>query len=59
MRSVTGVGMSIASILRPGEGERAVIGFISARNMIAGEADGRFSLVEHPLEPRALAAPLH
>jgi quercetin dioxygenase-like cupin family protein len=24
-----------------------------------GETDGRFSLVEHPLPPRALAAPLH
>jgi mannose-6-phosphate isomerase-like protein (cupin superfamily) len=28
--------------------------------MIDGvEADGRFSLVEHPMPPRALAAPLH
>jgi uncharacterized cupin superfamily protein len=28
--------------------------------MIDGEeADGRFSLVKHPMSPRALAAPIH
>jgi mannose-6-phosphate isomerase-like protein (cupin superfamily) len=37
-----------------------MLGAIGIRFMISGEdVDGRFSLVEHPMAPRALAAPLH
>jgi mannose-6-phosphate isomerase-like protein (cupin superfamily) len=36
------------------------LGSIGARWMIDGaEAGNRFALVEHPMSPRALAAPLH
>jgi quercetin dioxygenase-like cupin family protein len=36
------------------------LGSIGVRFMIdGGETDERFSLVEHPMSPRALAAPLH
>jgi mannose-6-phosphate isomerase-like protein (cupin superfamily) len=36
------------------------LGSIGVRFMIDGwESDGRFSLVEHPMSPRALGAPLH
>ena len=36
------------------------IGGLGIRFLLAGgESGGRFSLVEHPLKPRALAAPLH
>ena len=49
-----------ARILGPQEGEMAWLGGIGARFMIdGGDAGQRFSLVEHPLPPRALAAPLH
>lgn len=46
--------------LGPEEGELVWLGGIGVRFMISGqETEGRFSLVEHPLKPRALAAPLH
>jgi len=33
---------------------------LGVRFMVSGEkTDGRFALVEHPIRPRALAAPLH
>jgi quercetin dioxygenase-like cupin family protein len=49
-----------AQILRPGEGDSVDLGGFGARFMIgADQADGRFSLVEHPLAPRALGSPLH
>jgi len=42
------------------DGKSGLLGAIGVRFMIAGhEADGRFSLVEHPMPARALAAPLH
>src|SRR5436309_16115660 len=42
------------------EGKTGALGAIGVRFMIGGDdADGRFSLVEHPMPPRALAAPLH
>jgi len=47
-------------IVSPHEGAEGFLGSIGARFLIDGhEADGRFSLVEHPMSPRALAAPLH
>ena len=47
-------------IVSPQEGAEGFLGSIGVRFMIDGyEADGRFSLVEHPMTARALAAPLH
>jgi quercetin dioxygenase-like cupin family protein len=47
-------------LVGPRDGEFAFLGGVDARFMILGEeAGGRFSLVEHPMPPRALAAPMH
>jgi len=47
-------------IVGPGDGAEGFLGSIGARFMIDGaDAGERFSLVEHPMSPRALAAPLH
>jgi mannose-6-phosphate isomerase-like protein (cupin superfamily) len=47
-------------IVGPQDGKAGFLGSIGVRFMIDGvEADDRFSLVEHPMGPRALAAPLH
>jgi mannose-6-phosphate isomerase-like protein (cupin superfamily) len=47
-------------VVGPRDGTAGFLGSIGARFMIDGrEADQRFSLVEHPMGPRALAAPLH
>jgi mannose-6-phosphate isomerase-like protein (cupin superfamily) len=47
-------------VVGPGDGELGFLGSIGVRFMIEGaEAGERFSLVEHPMSPRALAAPLH
>jgi mannose-6-phosphate isomerase-like protein (cupin superfamily) len=47
-------------VVGPGDGGMGFLGSIGVRFMIDGpEAAGRFSLVEHPMSPRALAAPLH
>src|SRR5215204_2589594 len=47
-------------IVGPQEGKAGSLGSIGVRFMLDGaEADERFSLVEHPMPPRALAAPLH
>ena len=49
-----------AKVLGPREGKAGFLGSIGVRFMIDGdEAGGGFSLVEHPMSPRALAAPLH
>src|SRR3954465_5300831 len=47
-------------IVGPDDAKEGFLGSIGVRFMIDGsEAGERFSLVEHPLSPRALAAPLH
>src|SRR6266511_1419997 len=47
-------------IISPHEGVEGFLGSIGVRFMIDGDdAEQRFSLVEHPMSPRALAAPLH
>jgi mannose-6-phosphate isomerase-like protein (cupin superfamily) len=47
-------------IVTPDSAAEGFIGSINVRFMIDGsEADERFSLVEHPMSARALAAPLH
>lgn len=47
-------------VVGPDEGREGFLGTIGVRFLIDGfEAGERFSLVEHPMSPRALAAPLH
>lgn len=47
-------------VLGPRDGKAGFLGSIGVRFMIEGvESSGRFSLVEHPMSARALAAPLH
>jgi quercetin dioxygenase-like cupin family protein len=49
-----------AKVVGPRDGKQGFLGSIGVRFMIDGEeAEGGFSLVEHPMSPRALAAPLH
>jgi mannose-6-phosphate isomerase-like protein (cupin superfamily) len=49
-----------ARVVGPTDGRSGFLGSIGVRFMIDGEeAGGGFSLVEHPMPPRALAAPLH
>jgi mannose-6-phosphate isomerase-like protein (cupin superfamily) len=48
-------------VVGPQHGQAGFLGSIGVRFMIDGAEtpDGGFSLVEHPMSPRALAAPLH
>src|SRR4051812_13439418 len=48
-------------IVGPRDGKAGSLGSIGVRFMIDTEetAEGGFSLIEHPMPPRALAAPLH
>ncbi|HET7450085.1 MAG TPA: cupin domain-containing protein [Gaiellaceae bacterium] len=49
-----------ARVLGPADGRLGFLGSIGVRFMIDGdETGGGFSLVEHPMSPHALAAPLH
>jgi|SRR5215211_2039427 len=51
---------SAPKIVGPQDGKAGTLGSIGVRFMLDGpEAGDRFSLVEHPMPPRALAAPLH
>lgn len=51
---------SLRHTLAPGDGELVHLFGLGVRFMIDGETTGgAFSLVEHPLAPRALGAPLH
>ena len=51
---------SAPKIVGPRDGKAGSLGSIGVRFMIdVEETDGGFSLVEHPMSPRALAAPLH
>jgi hypothetical protein len=53
----TAAGMKIVG---PKDAREGFLGSIGVRFMIDGsEAGERFSLVEHPMSARALAAPLH
>jgi mannose-6-phosphate isomerase-like protein (cupin superfamily) len=50
----------MAKVIGPTDGKAGMLGGIGVRFMIDGsESDERFSLVEHPMPPRSLAAPLH
>ena len=47
-------------VLSPDEGETVWLRKLGIRFMIGGEqTEDNFSLVEHPIKPRALAAPMH
>jgi mannose-6-phosphate isomerase-like protein (cupin superfamily) len=47
-------------VVGPKDGKAGFLGSIGVRFMLDGEeSDGGFSLVEHPMSPRALAAPMH
>lgn len=51
---------TVRPVLGPEEGEVVNLLALGVRFMIDGQAtEGKFSLVEHPLPPRALGAPLH
>jgi len=51
---------AMARVLGPTDGEQGWLGGIGVRLMAeAGETGGGFSLVEHPMPARSLAAPLH
>ena len=53
-------GVAGVKLVGPDDGREGFLGSIGVRFLIDGlEAGERFSLVEHPLSPRALAAPLH
>jgi mannose-6-phosphate isomerase-like protein (cupin superfamily) len=54
------MNVTTATVIGPSDGKAGFLGSIGVRFMIDGaEAGQRFSLVEHPMSPRALAAPLH
>ncbi len=47
-------------VLSPDEGEAVEFGGLDVRFMIDGaQSGGNFALVEHPIGPRVLAAPMH
>jgi mannose-6-phosphate isomerase-like protein (cupin superfamily) len=47
-------------VLGPGDGKLVDLGSLGVRFMVwSEESGGGFSLVEHPIPPRTLAAPLH
>src|SRR5438128_11028057 len=52
--------MTAVRIVGPRDGKLGELGGIAVRFMVDGaESGGGFSLVEHPMEPRALAAAMH
>ncbi|MFB9382181.1 cupin domain-containing protein [Pseudonocardia petroleophila] len=52
--------MTAARVLGPHDGDLSALGGVRDRFMIDGkDTDGRFALVQHLFEPRALAAPMH
>src|ERR1700736_997380 len=54
------MGTTATKVVGPRDGKAGFLGSIGVRFMIDGdEAGGAFSLVEHPMSARALAAPPH
>jgi mannose-6-phosphate isomerase-like protein (cupin superfamily) len=52
--------VTTTKVVRPTDGKAGFLGSIGVRFMIDGaEAGDRFSMIEHPMSGRALAAPLH
>jgi len=59
-RGAYGVDTTTPKVLGPRDGKAGFLGSIGVRFMIDGsESGGGFALVEHPMSPRALGAPLH
>ena len=58
---MTFLNLSLGSpVIKASETETGELGVVGARFIMAGgPSDGRFSLVEHPIVPRGLAAPVH
>jgi quercetin dioxygenase-like cupin family protein len=55
-----GAAAPAARLIPPGSGEVVWLGGVGVRFLLDGaQTGGRFALVEHPLRPRALGAPLH
>jgi mannose-6-phosphate isomerase-like protein (cupin superfamily) len=53
-------GARAVRVLGPTDGDHVFLGSIGVRFLIDGaEAGDRFAFLEHPMSPRALAAPLH
>src|SRR3954451_1864674 len=46
-------------VLGPNDGKYVQVGAMGARFMVEPERGAGFSLVEHPIAPRGLAAPMH
>ncbi len=54
------MSVTTTKVVGPNDGKAGFLGSIGARFMIGGaEAGDRFSLIEHSMSARALAAPLH
>ncbi len=54
------MGATTTKVVGPRDGKAGFLGSIGVRFMVDGEeAGGGFSLVEHPMSARALAAPMH
>jgi mannose-6-phosphate isomerase-like protein (cupin superfamily) len=54
------VNSAAAKVIGPRDGRAGFLGSIGVRFMVDGDDTSQgFSLVEHPMSPRALAAPLH
>jgi len=54
------IAASAVKVIGPNAGREGFLGSIGVRFLIDGpDASERFSLVEHPMSPRALAAPVH
>ena len=52
--------MAKLEIVGPGDGARVQFGALGVRFLVDGlRSGGGFALVEHPIEARSLAAPLH
>jgi hypothetical protein len=50
----------MARVVAPQDGASGYLGSIGFRSLVAGEeSGGGFTLVEHPMPPRALGSPLH
>jgi mannose-6-phosphate isomerase-like protein (cupin superfamily) len=60
MSAMSTLSTATAKVIGPSDGPAGFLGSIGVRFMLDGDdAAQRFSLVEHPMSPRALAAPLH
>jgi mannose-6-phosphate isomerase-like protein (cupin superfamily) len=60
MQTASAGSTGSATVIGPNDGAAGFLGSIGVRFMIDGDVtDQGFSLVEHPMSPRALAAPLH